>query len=813
MASIDQKSMLCAMFILVLGLLSLTWFKDDYLIAGRDIELPYVSQMYIIREETLSTWDGIFGREASSSTASLFPRLVYFALCEYLGVPLLASEKVLFYVLFATPGLFMFLLVTHLVQDERKYLAGLISAVFYMMNPWNMIFRWSGLALSPLFMYAVFPLTLLLFIRGLNSGQHNLKHALLVGLSTLLFACSGSTPAYVVVAWIILLAYQVFDAVWRWNLGLGVKKGFRFTLLAFIVILALNAWWFVPMIWAVPSRYVSVFQSGFEGERTLASLMLESRDASVFNILRMFGHWGFYSGFLGDPYYTFAPLYQTATFVLISCLFPILAFSALLWRRNRFVIFFSALAFIGSFLMKGTHDPLGEVYGWTFFNLPGFMIFRMQFDKFGILQVLGYAFLLGHSVSHLYVDIKRRIDSSKLKPSFVVATGSVWRGTIAVLLVILLGVYMFPFWTGEVIPRAQTRLKGAYVKIPSYYYDAGNWVSSQPGDFKVLTLPFRMNTSSPSVTLTWGFDGADIARQFVHKPLIQSGNTPPPEELTNKMYEMFRHEKTLYFGKLLGMMNIRYILLYNDFVYQDYLGQVDSPQNIMFLLKQQRGIQFRQSFGELDFYENVYWLPHIYATSNIICANTSSYEELLQVYLNNAQNETFSSNPPVILNGLWNEKIMNAINSMTDYPRKNDASEIRFERVAPYWYEIHVKTAGPFVLVFSDPYHEGWEAYYGETDQIQAWLRVPIQSHFMVNGYQNAWYIDKGGEYTITLYFTFQYVLYGGSVITLSALVVIATILYHDAGKIKKRLKEEKETLELVWDDERTPPPEKKERG
>jgi len=73
-----------------------------------------------------------------------------------------------------------------------------------------------------------------------------------------------------------------------------------------------------------------------------------------------------------------------------------------------------------------------------------------------------------------------------------------------------------------------------------------------------------------------------------------------------------------------------------------------------------------------------------------------------------------------------------------------------------------------------------WKAYYGEVSWISVLLRdsIPDKHHFVANGYANAWYIDKTGTYTITLYFKPQSLLYVGAMISIITLIITVTVLY-----------------------------------
>jgi hypothetical protein len=99
--------------------------------------------------------------------------------------------------------------------------------------------------------------------------------------------------------------------------------------------------------------------------------------------------------------------------------------------------------------------------------------------------------------------------------------------------------------------------------------------------------------------------------------------------------------------------------------------------------------------------------------------------------------------------------------------------EITFQKINPTEYLVHVDTTEPFFLVFSESNHPDWKAYHGKVNWIEAFFRKPVSAdnHYRVNGFANAWYIDKTGNYDITLFFRPQSWFYSGAVISVLSFV------------------------------------------
>lgn len=120
-----------------------------------------------------------------------------------------------------------------------------------------------------------------------------------------------------------------------------------------------------------------------------------------------------------------------------------------------------------------------------------------------------------------------------------------------------------------------------------------------------------------------------------------------------------------------------------------------------------------------------------------------------------------------------------------DAHQSGGAAEIEFVRLDPTKYKVEVRAGSPFVLVLSESYDKGWKAYVnsqgGDTNWIEAFFQESIgsASHFEVNGYANAWYVDPaelgvGEEFSMTLYYKPQSLFYLGLVI--SGLTFVACV-------------------------------------
>jgi hypothetical protein len=93
---------------------------------------------------------------------------------------------------------------------------------------------------------------------------------------------------------------------------------------------------------------------------------------------------------------------------------------------------------------------------------------------------------------------------------------------------------------------------------------------------------------------------------------------------------------------------------------------------------------------------------------------------------------------------------------------------INFQQVDSSTYRVNVVNASqPFYLIFSETYNPSWQVYEGSVNWFDALTSKPFPApHLIVNTYGNAWYIDKTGTFSITLYYTPQSTFFLSSIVT-----------------------------------------------
>jgi len=193
--------------ILLVSLISITWFRGNFLIKSGDSFIS-LSPIYQLKIDSFM-WFPVGGIQRVQVEYTYYPYLLFMAFLQNIGMSLASSEKILFYLLFASSGLSMYYLITVVfAHKEQKVLIGLTAALIYMMNPFTLINIWGSSLTTIVFAYPLLPLSLALFIKGLNTKKF--RYTFLLLIAWLIFSAAAANPAFALPIWIVLLAYLVF---------------------------------------------------------------------------------------------------------------------------------------------------------------------------------------------------------------------------------------------------------------------------------------------------------------------------------------------------------------------------------------------------------------------------------------------------------------------------------------------------------------------------------------------------------------------------------------------------------------------------
>lgn len=600
---------------------------SDFLITGGDTGFP----LSILKETYRSffVWDGRrgTGMVVPTISAMLIPFYALLFLFNKLGFSLVFSQKLMLGSVFCLAGLLMYysMLMIFSLMGKRKsptvYIGALIAAIFFMFNDYT-LHLWRGPEFKYLLCYAIFPLFLLLFIKGLTNGK--LKYAVIIAVGSLFFASTALNPLHIAMMLLVALIYSIYHIFLMLQYGNNKKIIFVFLFIFIMLIcyVGINFYWISPMAELVPSVKETVVQD----MDSKGWMEWRSEEKSVLNLLRLRkGSLSVYPDLLN-------PL-----FLPIAFIFPLIAFAALLFQRDKYTLFFAILVSIGIFLAKGVHQPFGSINSWLYFYVPFFWIFR-SVDWFISIIVIGYSFLIGIVTGHFL----NFVFNKKLKKYYI----------LTIIICLLVSVYMLVFWTRNPL------LSNLRLRLPQSYSNAASWLNKQSGDFKCLPTQPSSNSFYHHKS---GFTG-DIFLYLSDKPIVNIGygQGSKSRRMVQMVYHTLFADKAIFCSdEILSLLNIKYLILYKDILNSYY-----SPSDINPVLNAKSRLGLKREFGNVEFYENPFCVTHIYSSSGstFIAGDIYSLKSLAELkYLDGKPALFINQTQDEGVNKLLNKKMINKI--------------------------------------------------------------------------------------------------------------------------------------------------------
>lgn len=570
-------------FIFLLGLLPLTWFKNGAFIAGGDNSqfLDPASNFF----DYFSSWWGKMDTGSPNLFKSAsFPGMFFWLIFEKIGLSVLNIQKIwLFLVTFFLPGIFMYFLVREVYSSSEKkgVIAGFFASFIYVFNQYMMMdilkFR---------FFLTFLPLLFLLWYKGLKLEKFSLKYPILFAIVTGLCASDSVNFAYVAPIAIIFLIYFIFQLRVKGNFN----KSFLFLLTTVVFVLLVNFWWIFSFLISLKSSGSAMF-SFLKTSNTLTS-------SSIHEVFRFMGFWAFrltYNDGAKIVYHVpYSFRYYQLPLLLTTYAIPFFAFASLLFvKQKREKIFFSFIALLGIFLTKGTNPPFGFFYQFLFDKLSFFSVFREPYSKFMTMHLFAIPILAGFFLEDIYSFLKIKFNNKnnlkRYSGKFLLVSVS--------LVVIANG---FPLLTGNNIQNKNwygDTVASLWVKVPDYWQEAKSWFNQNDSRSRVMLSPKTFYGYAHS----WESgvrSGEPVARFLLPNPIIRypTAGLSKSDRLQIDAFElMFAGGKVdlLPFFDLLG---VGYVLQQND------VSQ-SNPLAMQSILQAQKNLNLVKSFGKLNLYK------------------------------------------------------------------------------------------------------------------------------------------------------------------------------------------------------------------
>lgn len=760
------------LLILLVGTICFSWFKSDLIVSGGDFVFNFSPKVSF--PTFYSIWNSLssLGNSNIQSPPHLFYESIYY-FSSLLNIPLWVSQRVIFYLLFSTGGIAIFLLVKKVVKTDS--LLAVFSALFYMMNPFSLVMVW-GIPGIILFAYSGIPLLFYLFVDGLEKrSKFSILRFCFFGF---IFSMMYGNLGFVVSLWLLLSSYFIFSVL--------AEKERRTEKIKFFLLLVLF-WGLTNLYWILPFFIdLKELSSVAEYINSADILIGGTSKASLYNSFRLLGYSVFYEKFMDvDKFYSYSGEFKTVPLILISSIIPLFVFFFTIFKdsfKNKLFKYFLFVFLISLFIFKGYQAPFGIISLVLIKKFSFLSLFRYPLDKIGPLLVISCTVLIAYSLLRF-----REILVKKSKFVYFLFLISLFY-----CFFIVLG---FPFWKAQVFDMGGKIRPSSLVKVPDYYFELADWLEKQKEEFRILPIPIN-NLYGVPYNWQYGHGGVDPITYILPKPIVYYDEKLVElvrSCLIKKPLETDLKDECLF--SLLPLLNVKYILVHNDI--KDTYFNIDS--NEIKLIKNKltsgyfKNIEYERTFGGVDLYKvaNQNFLPRFYFPKELWYFYEKGGSWKGPIKKKNAINTFFvrkenkeNENDFIIskLNPyeISKETMQTGIDVLDLSSYKFDQnSEVTVKKKSPGYYRLSVKgLTKPWFLVFSENYGFKWKAF----------QKGKELKHFIVNGYANSWWVDsfdENGNTEIEIKYMTQYYFYIGVII--SGLSILIMIFLSINEKYKKR--------------------------
>ncbi len=543
----------------------------------------------------------MFGNDGSFTALSQNIFYLIPAFLSYTGLTINLVNRITL-ISYGTVAAWSAYIMTYLLIPNRRRFTPILAGLLFFYNPYILgelnLGHWFSI-LS----YSALPIMLLATIKGLTEC-HWKRWSLILGMASVLALPRIRFFPIILEVLGIYVLFWLFQKK-SWSKLIHILK---FVVVSFCSILVFNLWWILPTLANLNSVYSLLVTPPTTSFSSFSFPTTFLTDYSFSNIIGLVGY--------GIPLdQSYGAYFQSPLYLLLEIMLILSIFSVLVFRWNRFVNFFAIISgvFLGFIISITYVMPIYNFYGWLSVNSPSpinFLLFPMGFEYRGIVIALSYAFLLGAGYNEVFrneVPQKaNRFYSRFLNKLFLFfAKRNFWKNFCAVLLVVLILVNSWPLFGG---------VKNDFLEpviVPSYYDEARQWLNTQSGDFKILSLPHPYWIYF--IKTPWAFNGtkdvSDVIQQVFPVPILSSkpgfGYAKDGSELLNILYESLPESSSQ--GPL-SLLGCKYIVIRNDII--------DSSFDVSYF-KNNTNLILEKTIGDLDFYLNPSYSPLAYPSASV----------------------------------------------------------------------------------------------------------------------------------------------------------------------------------------------------
>jgi hypothetical protein len=420
-----RKSNLVFFILFLIFLFSIfkNWLISPYIIGG---DWPFFFQEYVNHFSFLPPiWNsaeanGLGGQSVIYATDSY----LYFTgwlFSVILHVPWPVVYKVVWYGLFLALSTYSSIYLYGTVLPKSPFWQKLLAALIYTSNTYILLVAGGGQA-GVLVGYAWAPLVLARFIilqknifyqSKLLLIRDSLQAGLFLGMQILF----DLRFAYITMCGVLL--YVIANT--RFSLRQIVPILLYILLIPIGLSVLLHAYWLLPLV-AFRQNPVATLGSAYTA---IASVQFFSfaTFSNTIGLLHpywpenIFGQVGFMKPeFLVIPLIAYLSLVFVGNKKFVTASKKVSNITHQVVNDDKMILYFALLGLLGAFLAKGSTDPFGGIYLWSFTHIPGFVLFRDP-TKWYTLIAISYSILIPFTLCKISdrIKVSKRISAFNSK--------------------------------------------------------------------------------------------------------------------------------------------------------------------------------------------------------------------------------------------------------------------------------------------------------------------------------------------------------------------------------------------------------------
>lgn len=570
-------------FILLIGLIPLFWFRGNQVFLGHDSGLTISPLTHFFDRLYLWTHRYGLGHDQTYALPGFFIHGLE-ALVSYLGFSLQANQKIIFIFWFLLPGLSMYIFARNIEKRIKVYHMALPASVIYMINHY-LLQGWFIAERTKFSLYAALPLMLLFLFNWQERKCSTLKTALYISLTFFFLNGMASLPLFGGIL-IVITVFILFHFLWNKNI-LGLYRLIKLFGAIAIISAGLHAYWLLAYIQYVRNSYSEVVGQAGGVSGVLGWISYISQNTSLLNLMRLQGVPEWYQ----NPDHPYANDYlYNPILIFVSFLIPFSAFYALRYLEavnRKYIIFFSFLALFSMIFIAGSHPPFGGFYRFLVLYVPGFLAFRTPFYKFAPALWFSFSILIGITFS----TFTEKILSNKF-PRLTLP--------VSIIFCLLIIFYNYPILDGRFFDYIKGQ-RSMRVEIPGYVLDFSRW-SENPQIINQKILPLPPAPASVE-TYKWGYWSLTPLTSLISNATVinQNGLKLNERGMIQEIYKRIKKSDNNWI-KYAKIMNIKYLLLRNDIMWDAKTSLTIDPIIYQKVLEKTTEIKLLKKFGQWSVY-------------------------------------------------------------------------------------------------------------------------------------------------------------------------------------------------------------------